>query len=75
MNFEKALSALKIGKKVVRSGWSGAEKYVILIEKSDTINDVEVLPHFLIRVVDEGYAMFQPTVCDILAEDWELVND
>lgn len=74
MNFEQALSILKNGGKINRTGWSGAEEYVLLVNQPDTIDGVEVLPYFAIRVTGEGYAMFQPTVCDILAEDWEIVD-
>lgn len=75
MNFEKALTALKQGQKIIRQGWSGYEEYVILVNQPEQVDGIDVLPYFAIRVKGEGYAMFQPTVCDILAEDWELVHD
>ena len=40
-----------------------------------TTFDGETLnPYFLINVKGEGYTMFTPTVCDLLAEDWEIVE-
>lgn len=73
MTFEEALTLLKNGKKVIRKGWPGAELYVKLVGEST--HDGETLnPYFLINVRGEGYTMFQPTVCDILAEDWEEVK-
>ena len=31
-------------------------------------------PVFLIKTSDEGYSMFSPTPCDVLAEDWVIVE-
>lgn len=74
MTFEEALPLLKAGRKVIRKGWPGAELYVKLVEETE--HDGERLnPYFLINVEGEGYTMFSPTVCDILADDWEVVAD
>ena len=73
MHFEKALKELKLGKKIIREGWSGAENYVRLIGES-TLDGETMTPYLVIHVDGEGYTMFQPTVCDILAEDWKLVD-
>lgn len=73
MLFEQILPELKQGAKVIRKGWSGLEEYVQL--KGTTQLDGEVLtPYFVIKVTGEGYTMFTPTVCDILASDWEIVG-
>jgi len=73
MTFEDVLPKLKTGKKVIRTGWGGAELYVKLVDEST--HDGETLnPYFLINVRGEGYTMFTPTVCDILAEDWKVVE-
>lgn len=73
MTFEEILPLLKEGKKVIRTGWPGAELYVRLVEES-TFDGETLTPYFLINVEDEGYTMFTPTVCDILAEDWKVVE-
>ena len=39
-----------------------------------TLDGLAMNPYFVINVVGEGYTMFTPTVCDILAEDWEVVQ-
>ncbi|OJG26186.1 hypothetical protein RU98_GL000688 [Enterococcus caccae] len=49
------------------------------IELRDEIGTSEgtflpVTPYFLIKTSDEGYSMFSPTPCDVLAEDWKLVD-
>ncbi|MGE7980272.1 DUF2829 domain-containing protein [Psychrobacillus sp. NPDC093200] len=73
MMFEEILPRLKSGEKVIRQGWSGAELYVMLVGQSK--HDGENLnPYFLINVEGEGYTMFTPTVCDLLAEDWVIVS-
>ncbi|WP_300561350.1 DUF2829 domain-containing protein [Companilactobacillus sp.] len=74
MTFEKILPEIKSGKKAVRTGWEGTELFIILIQEGkfdgDTLN-----PYFLIKTEDEAYSAWSPTDCDILATDWELVQD
>lgn len=72
MTFEEILPKLKNDEKVIRSGWSGAELYVKLVRES-AFDGEKLNPYFLINVTGEGYTMFTPTVCDLLAEDWEIV--
>lgn len=74
MNFETILPKLKDGAKIIRKGWSGAEEYVVLVPETE-LNGRAMTPYFAILVEGEGYSMFQPTVCDILAEDWIVVNE
>jgi hypothetical protein len=77
MIFEEALSLLKNGKKVVRESWSGAEQYVQLFDSlaAGKQGYLPVTPCFLIYVLGEGegYSMWSPTPCDILANDWAEV--
>ena len=78
MTFEEILPGLKAKKKYVRTGWGGAENYVQLF---DTIEQnglaLEVTPYFLINVSGEGegFSMWSPTACDVLATDWVEVYD
>ena len=78
MTFEEILPGLKAKKKYVRTGWGGAENYVQLF---DTIEQngvaLEVTPYFLINVSGEGegFSMWSPTPCDVLATDWVAVHD
>ena len=73
MTFEEVLPRLRAGEKVIRSGWPGAELYVKLVDKT-TFEGEDLNPYFLINVRGEGYTMFTPTVCDLLADDWEIVE-
>lgn len=74
MTFEEILPQFKQGAKIIRSGWSGAEEFVEYVPTT-TLNGQLMTPYFAIRVIGEGYSMFQPTVCDILADDWKIVDD
>ena len=79
MNFEQILPILKSGGKAVRTtGWGVAENFVklfhtITLETGETL---DVTPYFLINVSGEGegYSMWSPTPCDILANDWQIVT-
>ena len=73
MTFEEVLPRLKNGGKVIRDGWSGPELYVKLVGQGEH-DGVKLNPYFLINVAGEGYTMFTPTVCDLLAEDWKMVD-
>lgn len=73
MTFEEVLPRLKNGEKIIRKGWSGAELYVKYVPET-ILDGLAMNPYFVINVVDEGYTMFTPTVCDILATDWEIVE-
>lgn len=73
MTFEMILPQLKKGAFVKRQGWSGAEIYVRLIEEHSFL-ERKMTPYFAILVEGEGFSMFQPTVCDILADDWVIVD-
>lgn len=73
MTFEEILPLLKKGAKIIRKGWGGFELYVELVENQQ-YDGAEVTPYFLIKTSDEGFSMFSPTVCDILADDWEVVE-
>lgn len=73
MKFETILPRLRSGEKIIRSGWPGAELYVKLVEESE-MDGEKLNPYLLINVEGEGYTMFTPTVCDLLAEDWEIVE-
>lgn len=74
MTFEEILPHLKKGEKIIRKGWSGFELYVTLVT-GEVYDNCPVTPYFLIKTADEGFSSFAPTVCDILANDWEIVHE
>ncbi|MDH6363253.1 hypothetical protein M2139_000327 [Enterococcus sp. PF1-24] len=73
MSFEEILPKLKQGAKIIREGWGGFEMYVTLVQ-DENYDGCPVTPYFLIKTADEGFSSFAPTVCDILADDWKVVE-
>ena len=73
LTFEEILPELKKGAKIIREGWGGFELYVTLVE-GEVFDGAPVTPYFFINSADEGFSSFAPTVCDILAEDWKIVE-
>lgn len=73
MTFETILPLLKEGKKVVRSAWNNGEEYIQYVPETE-LEGKTMTPYFVIYVTHEGFSMFQPTVCDILAQDWKLID-
>lgn len=86
MNFENALSALKSGKKMARSGWNGKGMFVVKQKGYPegipcNKNSAEAWgmkegdlfkcnPYFQIRNVDGSHSMWVPSCGDLFAEDW-----
>ena len=73
MTFEKILPILKQGGKAIRQQCNGDEEFVIVVE-NQTFAGVPVTPYMLIKTTSEGYSSFAPTVCDVLADDWQVVE-
>ena len=74
MTFEAILPLINQGQKVIHQGWSGYEQYVVLVT-DDRRDNTPITPYLLIKTADEGFSMFQPTVCDLFADDWQAVAD
>lgn len=73
MSFEEILPFIKQGTKVVRTGWKGGE---LFIQKQEALPHVEKSTPYLVIKTESGYySMFNPTVCDIFATDWVVVDD
>jgi hypothetical protein len=62
-DFREALFDLNHGKKVWRTGWNAEGQYVVLQKGyPDGIG--------MLRTADGSFVPWQPTVTDVLAEDW-----
>ncbi len=83
MNFEKALSLLKEGKTVHRTGWNGKGMYLYLVPGSTfrtnrpplthlVGEDVPVFyrPHIDMRTADGQFVPWVASQSDLLADDW-----
>lgn len=89
-NFGEAVRNLKNGKKVARSGWNGKGMFVVyqkaypngIPSNSQTakawgINEGDLFkcePYLQIRMVNGSHSMWVPSINDVLAEDWVIVD-
>jgi len=87
MNFGEALSALKGGLLVARSGWNGKGMFLYLVSGSQfTVSRAPLLgifpegttidycPHIDMRTADGKCVPWLASQTDILAEDWVVVS-
>ena len=70
MDFSEALKLLKQGAIIKRDSWSG-DKYLELIP--DKNSDL-FLPYIRIITKDNKISIYTATNCDILADDWTLLE-
>lgn len=88
MTFEEALTAIKRGNLLARTGWNGKGMFVFLVAGSEfTVNreplrsilgegtPVTYRPHIDIRQPDGCVGVWQPSMGDVLAEDWFIVGE
>lgn len=73
MTFEKILPILKNNGKAIREQWDGDEEFILVV-KDQKFNNILITPYMLIKTTNEGYSSFAPTVCDVLADDWKVVD-
>lgn len=78
MDFQDALTLLKTGHRVGRSGWNGKGMYLFLI-KSWTFTDGEQdnlpnLPFIAMKTATNEVVPWLASQTDILAEDWQGAN-
>lgn len=74
MPFEEALKELKTGKKITRSNWTSGEVGIFIVNNPKYSGE-PINPMILIETNENPkYSQFQPTSCDVLADDWKLVE-
>jgi hypothetical protein len=78
LTFGDAIHFMKQGKKVARTGWNGKGMYVRFVPSwtyTDGIDDNRKCnPLFTIKNVDESVSTWVPSINDVLAEDWQIVE-
>lgn len=87
-DFGGALSALKAGKKVARSGWNGKGMFIFLVPGSNfKVNRAPLLgiyeegtkinyqPHIDMKTSDDTIVPWLCSQSDMLAEDWNVIKD
>ena len=87
LTFGLAVEALKKGQKLARSGWNGKGMFVFLVNGS-TFNvsrapllgifpegaAINYRPHIDIKGVDGSISTWVPSIGDVMAEDWAIVE-
>lgn len=81
--FNDALIWLKRRKRLARQGWNGKNLFVYLVNETTDMEfeteydgfdlDVQIQPYFLLVSSDTANT-WVPSVSDILANDWYVVN-
>lgn len=87
MNFSDALIRIKQGHRLQREGWNGKGMFVFLVSGSVfTVNrepllsilgegtEVTYRPHIDICQPDGSISVWQPSMGDVMAEDWQIVR-
>lgn len=77
MDFGSALTELKEGAKVARSGWNGKGMYIHMVELDDGAEcdcGMENLPYLEIKTADNHLIPWVASQSDLLAEDWVIVE-
>lgn len=87
LSFGLAIEALKIGKKVARSGWNGKGMFLFLVPGSQfKVNrapllgiypegtDIDYCPHIDMKTADNKIVPWLASQSDVLAEDWAVVE-
>ncbi|MCR9254721.1 MAG: DUF2829 domain-containing protein [Alphaproteobacteria bacterium] len=87
MDFSEALSAIKEGKRVCRSGWNGKGMFLFLVPGSNfKVNrppllgiypkgtEINYQPHIDMRTAQGTVVPWLASQSDLLADDWELVE-
>jgi hypothetical protein len=70
-NFGWALERLREGKKVCRSGWNGKGMWLA----SPDVNSKMTLPYIFMKTADDNLVPWLASQTDILAFDWEVVDE
>lgn len=87
LTFGDALQALKAGKRVARVGWNGKGMFVYYVRAAAYLAQsaaaieyfgenayVSYAPYLVLKGVDEKVSTWVPSINDVLAEDWAVVE-
>lgn len=86
MKFEEALPLIKAGHRLARDGWNGKGMFVFLVNGSNFAVNREPLlsmfghgteityrPHIDLAAADGTIGVWQPSMGDVLGDDWVVV--
>lgn len=85
LSFGHALEAIKQGYRLARKGWNGANMFVFLVDGSTFVvnreplksifpegTEVNYRPHIDLAAADETVGVWQPSMGDVMADDWYI---
>lgn len=79
MNFGQALEAMKLGSKIKRAHWGGYWFYTndVFLTQDKNVLTLNFEKGMIVAVLKDngGYSPAQAYQGDLLAEDWDVVND
>lgn len=71
-DFSDALIQIKAGERVARSGWNGKNMCIYLVDHSP---DIMRQPYVEMKTAQGSTVPWLCSQTDMLATDWEIVND
>jgi hypothetical protein len=71
-DFSGALKFLKAGQRMKRLGWSSPGMWIELYTPESKYSPV-TKPFFIMYTKTGDYAVWFPSICDLLADDWVIV--
>lgn len=87
MNFEEAIKALKLGKKVCRKGWNGKGMFLYLVSAgsypvkmdaaksiADENGNVNYGPYIALKAANGSVYPWNASQADMLSSDWEVTD-
>lgn len=87
LTFGDALQALRAGKRVARAGWNGKGMFVYYVRAAAYLAQSEAAktyfgenayvpyaPYLALKGVDERVSTWVPSINDVLAEDWVVLE-
>lgn len=73
LTFGQAIEALRMSKKVTRSGWNGKGQYLLYV-KNGTFQEFYAMREYIaIMTIDHTLVPWVASQTDILAEDWSII--
>ena len=73
LGFGEALDAIKNGCKATRRGWNGKGMWIALRVPGD---DTDMTREYVyMKTVDDQLVPWVASQTDLLAEDWEIINE
>ena len=90
MDFSDALRQVKAGKRITREGWNGKGMFVVYQKaypqgipcnkqtaQAWGLNEGDLFkcePYLQIKMANGSHSMWVPSINDVLAEDWYVIN-